>query len=217
MTIVLSTVFAGLFHMDMAAYAPFLLVGLVTWNFIVSVTSQGCQCFFAAASYIRQHPAPLAIYPLRTALGAAVHFLIGLVVVAVATCWLRGFDHVPGLLGAVPGVLLLFIFGFSVAVCAGVANVLFQDSQHLVEILLQIVFYATPVIYPASVLEDRGLGFLVGFNPVAALVTLVRDPLVFDRMPSLDAVAVAAAGVAVCTALAMLFLRRFERRIVFYL
>jgi lipopolysaccharide transport system permease protein len=181
------------------------------------VTSQGCQCFFVAASYIRQHPAPLAVYPLRTTLAAAVHFLIGLLVVAVFTCLMQGFAHLPALLAAIPGVVLLLVFGCSVAVCAGVANVLFQDSQHLAEILLQIVFYATPVIYPARLLEDRGLGFLVGLNPAAALISVVRDPIVDGRWPSLQSMAVAAGTAAICAAAAGLVLRRFERRIVFYL
>jgi lipopolysaccharide transport system permease protein len=217
MTVVLSTVFAQLFDMNMTTYAPFLLTGLVTWNFIVAVTSQGCHCFLVAQSYIRQHPAPLAVYPLRTMLAAAVHFLIGLVVVVAFTCWMQGFAHLPALLGALGGIVLLLVFGCSLAVCTGVANVIFQDSQHLVEILLQIVFYVTPIIYPAELLKNRGLGGLVQFNPVAALVTLIRDPIVFGRLPPIDAVGIAVAATAVAAAVAALLLWRVERRIVFYL
>jgi len=38
---------------------------------------QGCQSFLQGEAYIRQHPAPLAIYPLRVTLGAGFHFLLG--------------------------------------------------------------------------------------------------------------------------------------------
>jgi ABC-type polysaccharide/polyol phosphate export permease len=135
----------------------------------------------------------------------------------VFTCWLQGFAHLPALLGLLPGMVLLLVFGCSLAVCTGVANVLFQDSQHLAEVLLQIVFYATPVIYPAKVLEDRGLACFVNYNPVAALVALVRDPVVYGRLPSIQVVGVASAAVAISAAAAVLVLWRYERRIVFYL
>jgi ABC-type polysaccharide/polyol phosphate export permease len=217
MTAVLCTVFARLFGPDLATYAPSLLAGLVTWNFIVAVTSQGCQCFFVAESYIRQHPAPMVIYPLRTALGAGIHFLIGLAVVVGFTWCMRGFANLPALLALLPAVLMLFIVGCSLAVCTGVINVLFQDAQHLTEILLQVLFYATPIIYPADVLRQRGLGCLVDLNPLATLLDLIRDPVVSGRFPPIQAVAIGAAAAALAAAAATAILWRFERRIIFYL
>src|SRR5205085_12622087 len=64
MTIILCVVFATLFQAKIQEYGPFVLAGLATWSFIVSSTTQGCQCFFTGESYIRQYPSPLAIFPL---------------------------------------------------------------------------------------------------------------------------------------------------------
>ena len=80
MTIVLCTVFAGVFGASLREYAPYLLSGLTFWSFVSVTATTGCQSFFQGESYIRQHRAPLAIYPLRTTLGAGYHFLVGLVV-----------------------------------------------------------------------------------------------------------------------------------------
>ena len=63
---------------------------------------QGCQCFFQGESYIRQHPAPLAIYPLRTTLGAGFHFLLGFGITAVFVWWVKGFGNPLALLSLVP-------------------------------------------------------------------------------------------------------------------
>ena len=72
MTVVLCTVFAGVFGVSLREYAPYLLSGLTFWSFISAAAISGCQSFFQGESYIRQHRAPLAIYPLRTTLGAAI-------------------------------------------------------------------------------------------------------------------------------------------------
>src|SRR5437868_11772355 len=85
MTAILCIVFSQLFNEKWYNFAPFLMAGLACWNYILGVTQQGCQCFLQGESYIRQYPAPMAIYPLRTALGTMVHFFIALAVVLVLT------------------------------------------------------------------------------------------------------------------------------------
>ena len=71
MTAVLFTVFTLIYPVeDKAGFALYLLVGLTTWSFLTTALNHGCQAFFRNESYIRQHPAPLAIYPLRVVLGA---------------------------------------------------------------------------------------------------------------------------------------------------
>src|SRR5205823_3275105 len=78
MTIILCVVFGSLFNQDIREFAPFLMAGLTFWSFVGAVTVGGCQCFFQGESYIRQHPAPMAIYPLRNMLGASFHFSMAL-------------------------------------------------------------------------------------------------------------------------------------------
>src|SRR5688572_9379330 len=74
MTCVFCVVFAKLFGEDLTTYAPFVLSGLAFWAFISGTTTEGCQCFYVGEHYLRQHPTPLAIFPLRTTLGLFAHF-----------------------------------------------------------------------------------------------------------------------------------------------
>src|SRR5262245_37380911 len=68
MTCILCMAFGSLFNLDLRFYAPFLMVGLTTWAYLVNSTIIGSHCFIFAETYIRQRPLPLAIYPLRTVL-----------------------------------------------------------------------------------------------------------------------------------------------------
>src|SRR5260370_15958522 len=85
MTAILCMVFVGLFSVNIREYVPYVLAGFACWNYILTVTLQGCQCLYQGEMYIRQFPAPMAIFPLRTALGGTIHFLITLVVVVVVS------------------------------------------------------------------------------------------------------------------------------------
>src|SRR5262249_61760917 len=78
MTAIICLVFCRLFHLPVAEMAGYVMVGLACWNYILTAMLTGCQCFFQGESYIRQFPAPMAIYPLRTVLAAAFHLLLAL-------------------------------------------------------------------------------------------------------------------------------------------
>ncbi len=221
MTAVLCVVFSQLLGQSIREYAPMLLCGLTFWNFITAVINQGCQCFFQGESYIRQHPAPLAIYPLRTVLGAGFHFLLGFAVAAVFVWCVKGFDNLPAMLSLIPIFVLLFVIGWSLAICMGVANVMFQDTEHLIEVFLQIVFYLTPIMYPAKMLSDKlekfHAAWLLNLNPFTVLVELLREPLIAGKFPSPEMACLGAFVGLAAVSIASLTLMRFEKRLIFYL
>ena len=216
-TIVLCLAFYKIFNQPVREYAPFLLAGLAWWGYVTGAISRGCQCFVEAESYIRQHPLPMAVYPLRTALGAMIHFLIALAVVLLLTWGFKGFGNLATLPCLVIGVAVLLVFGWSVGVVAGYVNAVFRDIQHLTDIAFQVLFYLTPVIYTDDVLVRSGLAPLVRFNPLGHLLRIVRDPLVAGVVPSWRAYGVAVTATLVLTAVAVLLLGRLQRKVVLYL
>lgn len=217
MTLILCTVFHSILRIQIAEYAPFLLSGMTFWNFVVVSSLQGCQSFFQAESYIRQHPAPLAIYPLRTALGACVHFLIALLVVVLLAWRTVGLDHPLALLSLVPTLTIFLILGWSLAVLGGLANVYFQDTQHLAEIGFQILFYLTPIMYPPKVLQENHLAWVIAYNPLIWFLRLLRDPILQGAVPPPQVYALAAGTALAVFAAAALCLARFGRRVIFLL
>lgn len=217
MALVLCTVFNNLFQLDARDFWMFLLAGLSFWNFIAASATLGCGCFHQGEAYIRQHRAPLAIYPLRIVLGAAFHLLLALAVVLASGWVFSGSLRAEALWSLLPGLVLLLTFGWALALLCGVATVVFPDVRHLTEIGLSIWFYATPIIYPTTLLKQRGLGWLVDYNPLAAFADLIRQPLLEGTLPEGAAFATAALTTLAVVVLGALLLARFERRLVFYL
>jgi ABC-type polysaccharide/polyol phosphate export permease len=229
MTIILTTVFHSLFGLSIRDYALYLMTGLATWQYILNVSLHGCQCFFLGEQYIRQHPAPLAIYPLRTALGGSVHFLMALtVVLCMAAYFNGGFPGPEQFLSLFPSILLLFMLAWALAVLTGSFNVMFQDTQHLAEVGFQILFYATPIMYRLSQLNgpgkaeklDQSKNFMIqlmAYNPLVAFLDLIRMPILDNRVPSLATYGTAIASVIVLCSAASIMLVRQQKRLIFYL
>jgi ABC-type polysaccharide/polyol phosphate export permease len=106
-----------------------------------------------------------------------------------------------GVVPWLPALLLLValqtVFVLGIGLFLGVVNVFFRDVQHLVGIVLQIWFYATPVVYPLTVVPRTAdvlgyeipLRFLYGLNPMVRFVEAYRSLLYHVRAPSLGDIA----------------------------
>jgi ABC-type polysaccharide/polyol phosphate export permease len=218
-TLILCLVFHRLFRRgDVWTYAPYVLSGLTFWDFLTTATKQGCQCFFQGESYIRQHPSPLAIFPLRTALTEAFHFSVGLCVLMAFSVYLNGPSVVLAWWSLVPAFVCLFLIGWSLATLAGMMNVFFQDTQHLCDVGFQILFYASPIIYYTGDLGTGRLGWTLTYcNPVVPFLELVREPLLYGRVASSGSFLAAVLITMTLTTSAAWCCARLQRRIIFHL
>jgi ABC-type polysaccharide/polyol phosphate export permease len=215
MTFVLGLVYRKAFNISFWDFAPLLLTGLAFWSFFSSIILVGCQSVLSAESYIRQQPVPLAIFPLRTVLTVGFHFLISLSL-AVAFVWIvKGAQPVLPLLALLPTLVLLFFFGWSVATMASFAHVYFPDTQHVCEVGLPVLMVLTPIMYPPSLLEMNHLGFTLHYNPLAIMLQMIRDPILYGHAPSLFAFSAALGCIAAIVALASWVVARFERGLIF--
>jgi lipopolysaccharide transport system permease protein len=216
-TAVLCVAFYKIFNVQVRDYVPFLLAGLAWWGYVTGAIGRGCQCFVEAEGYIRQHPLPMAIYPLRSALGAMIHFVIALVLVLLLTWCFHGFGNLATLPCLFASLALLLLFGWSVALVAGYVNTVFRDIQHLTDIAFQVLFYLTPVMYPPEIMARSDMIWFVKYNPLTYLLRIVRDPLIAGQVPSWRAYGIAVVCTLVVSAAALLLLGRLQRKVVLYL
>ena len=217
MTVVLGVVYGSVFKLPFWEFAPMLLCGLAFWNMISQSILRGCHTLVSADAYIRQQPLPLAMFPLREVLVAGFHFLISLLLTLLLVWPLKGLSNPWALLALLPTLTLLFLFGWSLAMLAGFAHAYFPDTQHLAEVGLQVLLFLTPVMYPAKVLQDNGMGFLLQYNPLAVLLEMLRASVLYGDVPSPGTYAFAALLVAVPGTCAGWAIARLEHRVIFAL
>ena len=223
MTIILGVVFSTIFHQNFMDFAPYLLSGLTFWQFITGAALQGCDCFFVGESYIRQYPAPMAIYPLRTVLGAAFHFSMGFLLVIVVSLLCHGpaYLGVLPLLSLVPSLALMLLFGWSLAVIFALATVRFRDLKHLSEVGFQALFYLTPVMIPHAqyqlLLERRTVGWLFALNPLVPFLELLRGPVYLGAAPASGTFLAASLITLTTMTAAVLALKSQERQVIFHM
>ena len=182
-------IYGTLLRQDLRSFLPFLTVGLVVWSFLTASIVEGGQAFVASEGYIKQIGLPISIYVLRFFVSVSISAGISLVgyVLVAAVC------RVPlgwGALWAIPGLALLGLVGLFLVGIFAHLNARFRDTAHLAAVGMQILFYVTPVIWPAEMLRVRGLSRIVEVNPLYHLLETVRQPLLSSRPANLENYAV---------------------------
>jgi lipopolysaccharide transport system permease protein len=187
MTIVFTTVFSQLFgDSDPVGYAAFAMAGISVWTFLREAATLGSKSFLINEAYIRQSPLPYTVYTLRGVLAQATHTAIALaVVIALVVVWKRDAGVFVGLALAIPGLLLALIAAWAVATIGAFISAFFHDTSQILEVTCQLGFFLTPIMYRRTLLDSRGLGWVVDLNPANLYLSVIRDPLLMG-VPSSD-------------------------------
>ncbi len=220
--IVMAAVFVLVFSRALGqtpeGYATTLLLGLAIWGFLRDAAVSGCQSFTAHESYIHQSPLPVGLYPLRLVLGSAIHSGISLVVALVAVVLSDGnCDKLALFWAVVPVLVLVLIAGWAVATIFSFAQVYFHDTKHLLEIGSLFLFFLTPIVFPPSLLIDKGLGWMTQMNPVNVYLELIRTPLTTGAIPPFELYLQGVAFTAAVFGLAAASIAWFRTRLVFHI
>ncbi|MEX3010164.1 ABC transporter permease [Hoeflea sp. TYP-13] len=207
-------IWSAVFNLDPAEFIPFLTMGFAVWGFISASPVEGCSAFVNAHGYLKQLPLSPSIFVFRTLFTQLIYLAIGL---ATALAVLAYFQKLT-LLGALltlPGLLLLILYSYGAIGSFAYLGLRYRDLQHGLASLFSLLFVVTPVIYPAEVLIQRGLGMAVYVNPFASLIEIVRYPILQGEFAHFNHYLVSFAFVFVLLMLRAILKFRFERYIPF--
>ena len=221
MTVIFCIIFSAWFHNpDWRAYGPYFLAGMTLFGFVRDSVIAGCSTFYANECYIRQCPAPLTLYTLRTIVGIGIHFLITMGVVILAVLILQphlGLKVLSIIWVLAPALAMLFVFCWSISVIASFVSVYFSDASHLAEVVFQVLFFLTPIFYPVSMIVDRGLTILLQVNPIVAFLEIIRTPLLNGEIPPAWAFAKAGIITVVSATMAVGTMAWLQRKLIYRL
>ena len=170
-------------------FAFFLLCGLLPWTFLANGMTGGMGSLLANASLVKKVWFPRQFLVAATVASFGVSFLIELGVLTVVLI-IAGNMVVPWMLPMLGVALIQGVFVLGVALALSVWNVYFRDLEYLVGIGLQFWFYATPIVYPVSVvnnaLADRPtLLAIYRLNPMTRFSAIYRDLYYSLRAPTI--------------------------------
>lgn len=160
-------------------FAVSLLTATVLWSFFTEATGQGMRAIVDRGDLLRKINFPKYIIVISATVSALINLLINLAVVLVFAV-INGVDFRWTALLVPVFILELYAFALALSFLLSALYVKFRDVQHIWDVLMQGAFYATPIIYPISMIAgiSEFAAKVMLMNPVAQIIQDVRYNLV---------------------------------------
>jgi len=173
---------------DIEHYPLKLLLAIVMWSYFSEVTGQSVSSLVQREGLLRKVPFPPAVIPLSVVLTGAFNFGLNLCVVLVFVA-VTGIAPAVAWLELLPLVVLLLVLAAAVSMLLAVLYVPFRDMAPIWEVVTQMLFWGTPIIYVIETAPESVRDLLL-MNPLAAIIEQARHAVIDPSAPS----AAAAAG-----------------------
>jgi len=183
-------------------YAVMLLTGIVLYTFFQESTTESVSSVVTQEGVVRKTQFPRLVIPLATVLTCAFNFALNFLVVLA---FILAYGVEPSWTWLLLPVAFLFLGAFTVAVSAGlsVLYVRFRDVAIIWSVVAQVLFYATPILYPVTAFQNQTIERLLMVNPLGVIFEQVRVWLLAE--PQAPTAAEAAGGVVYLLPAAAIF------------
>lgn len=212
MLAVYALVFPYILRVNVENYTIFMIVALIPWNFFTTAVQTGTGSVVANGNILKKVYFPREIIPISTTTSQLVNFLITCLIM-VAFILFSGVGFSIHILLFPLLVLIQYILTLGITFVLSALTVFAQDVSHFVSVIIMLGFYATPIVYQASMLPEKFQIFLK-INPMAQLVEAYRSILYYHQMPDMFMLTVWGIGSVIVLVLGYLIFKKLERSFV---
>ena len=210
MMVIFTAVFSVLAKMPSEGlpYALFAFTALLPWSFFNTAVSGGTNSLVSHTHLITKVYFPREILPITYVIAALFDFAIGSIVLLGLMSWYQVPLSVHAL-SLIPIVVLLAAWILAVSLVLAAVQVRFRDIGVALPVLLQILMFASPIIYPLSAVPAAWRDWYL-LNPLAGIVSSFRDILLRQSAPDPYPLAIAGTVTAIALPVAYLFFKHAE-------
>jgi lipopolysaccharide transport system permease protein len=174
-------VFSIILKVQIENYALVVICGLFPWQWIGNSVGAAPNMFISNASIIKKVSFPTALIPLCTILNHMVHFVMSVPVIVLFMVVFKQPPH-PSWIYGIPLLLVIQLaLTYGISLILASINLFFRDLERLTSIIMNFIFYFTPVIYTRREIPEQFVPFLV-LNPFFYLVSSWRELLLEGKV-----------------------------------
>jgi lipopolysaccharide transport system permease protein len=190
-------------------YPVFAFAGVLPWTYFAEAVRRSGTGLVTDAELVRKVYFPRLIMPLANVISPLLDFLIAFVVLLILMAF-YGIAPTWKILVIPPLMAIAALLALSMGLWLGPINVRFRDVKHTLPFLIQIWMYASPIVYPLSMVPEQWQG-LYSLNPMVGVIEGFRWAVFNQGEPNFTALGVSGLVILFLLAGGLVFFRRMER------
>ncbi len=178
MLLVLYVIFSNLMRVQVEYYQLFLLLGIILWSFLSRATTIGMFSIVGKPGMVKKIYFPRDIFVISSCVTALLMTIFESLIFIIFMAFFRvpisiNLLYVPLILSC------LFIISLGLSLALSALNVFYRDVQFIWQVLLQIGFYVTPILYTVDIFPENLQKFVL-LNPIARILNSARDTIIYS-------------------------------------
>ena len=178
--LVYAIVFPYIMKVKTPNYLQYLIVGIIPWTFFTTVLNQGMITVRMNAGIIKKVYFPREILPISVALSGLVNFFISCVIILLF-CIIGKVGISWHLLLLPLAAIVQFILSLGLILALSAINIYIKDTEYIVQFIINMLFYATPILYPATLFPES-IRWILYLNPMAGIIDFYRNIFIYHQL-----------------------------------
>ena len=195
--IVYAIIFPLIMKSDIEYYVVFMVCGLIPWNYFSTVINRTSFTMIENGNIIKKVYFPREILPISVVTSETVTFLISSILILLFTLG-YGLGLTINIVFYPLILLVQYVLLIGISLIVSSVTVYFRDLQHFIGVLLQLFFYATPIVYAVDVIPAN-FRWILKFNPMTYIIEGYRDIFWGQTAPDISTLLIVLAiGIVLC-------------------
>lgn len=188
------------------AYVIYLMAGMIAWSLFAEVVTRSLTIFVDNGNLMKKMAFPRVCLPIIIGGSSLVNNLL-LLATSIGVFLLIGHPPTLAMLWLPLLIGINLAFGLGLGLILGILNVFVRDVAQVMTVVLQLMFWLTPIVYTPSIIPDR-LRSILEFNPMMHMAVAFQDVILYGRAPPIDGLTVIAVAATVLLLFSLILFRR---------
>lgn len=178
--LILNFVFSNVFGKNIPNYSINLLTGIILWSYFAEATTVGMTALLSKANLITKVKISKTAIVFASTINSTITFLINIVILVVFFVGYHVFPSVLGVLLFLVFLIILYALVLGLTFLTAPLFVKYRDLNQIWEVLMTLGFYASPIIYPLSLIPENYHN-LLWINPMSYIINYSKLALINDQ------------------------------------
>lgn len=187
--LVYAIVFPLIMKNDEKNYVVFLCCGLIPWTFFSTAITRAAFTMVENGNIIKKVYFPREILPISICMSEAINFLISTIII-IAFVLFNKLGLTIYILCYPLVYIVQFLLVLAISFVVSSITVYVRDLQHLIGVALQLLFYATPIVYNANTIAGTGFEWVLAINPMTYIINAYRDMFYNQVIPDVKSLVI---------------------------
>ncbi len=181
MTLVYAIVFPFLLKSSQPHYTTFIVIAIIPWTWFTYTIMSGTNTFLVNAGIIKKVYFPREILPISIVTSGLINYLISCIIIGIFLLF-SGIGFSVYILYLPLIVLIQYMLQLGIIFITSSIDVYIRDAEYIINFIVQMVFYATPVLYSIDMFPEK-FRWILRLNPLATIIESYRNIFYYKTNP----------------------------------